>query len=128
MKGKHDHKLRNTILISVIMAPALIFLMALGTSEMILNEVIPEKSIQLWVHIIAGASSFLLSLFCAVRAPQKKFLWAAITGVSFSAFLLLCNLMFFGVGFGRIWPNALTAIAAGMLAGIIPAVKRRKFA
>ena len=127
MKGKKTKK-RSGIILLCVSVPVLVLLFSLGAAQLALSGIISEDQLPASALIITAAIAFLLSLICGLRAKQKKFVWAFLTGCGFSAFLFLGNLMFFGVGFGKIWPNVLAAITAGILAGLLSGLKHRKYA
>lgn len=128
MKGKKEKKSGRLIFLLVVTMPILILLLSLGTAQLILSGMIPEAATEAAVLVIGGVSAFTISLICGLRVPQKKFLWSVVTAAGGGCAMLLGNLLFFGDGFGKVWPMLLTVMASGLLAGILAAGKRRKYA
>lgn len=128
MKRKGKKSTRGIILQLAIAMPLLTILFALLSAKLILQETVGEERAGACVCIYTAAVAFLMCLYCAIRMPQKKMLWGALTAVAYLCLLLLCNLLFFGVSYGHILPVASCVIGGGMLGGFLGALKRRKYA
>ncbi len=128
MGKKGKHKTSRIITQILILMPIFTILFSLAAAKMMLSGTIGESEIAYCAYVIAGLVSFLLSLYCAIRMPQKKALWAMATALTYAIALLLGNLLFFGVGYGEILPTFITVIIAGCIGGILGAIKRRHYA
>lgn len=119
---------RSVITQIVIAMPVLTVGLSLGTAKLILNGTIGEENLALYSYVISGVISFALSLYCAMRMPQKKALWGIGISGGYAITLLLGNLLFFGVGYGSILPTVGTVLTAGSIGAILGAMKRRHYA
>lgn len=108
--------------------PILTLGFSLLAAKLILSELISQEVLNVCVYAIAGLVSFLLSLYTALSMPQKKFFWSLLTAGIYSCVLALGNLLFFGEGYGTVWPVLLSVLLGGTLGGVIGASKRRKIA
>lgn len=125
-KGKHrTGRIITQILIAM---PVLTILFSLAAAKMIMSGTIGESEITHCAYVIAGLVAFLLSLYCAIRMPQKKALWGIATSTAYAIALLLGNLLFFGVGYGEILPTFATVIIAGSVGSVLGGLKRRHYA
>lgn len=127
-RGKRPHTTRSIILQIVLAAPCLSVGFAMILAKMILGGIIGEGEAYAGVCLIGGLVAFLLSLYCAVRMPQKKALWGLAATGWYALSLPLGNLLFFGVSFGRSLPILLTVVGGGLLGSLLGGGKRRKFA
>lgn len=117
------------IFIQLLIAMLLLtLLLSLGTAKLILSESVPQEKIGLCVCIYTALISFAVSLYSALRMPQKKFLWGLLTAVAYLCLLLLGNLLFFGIGYGNVLPGTLCVLCGGLLGSLLGAGKRKKYA
>ena len=128
MKRKGKKSARGIVLQLVIAMPLLTLLFALLSAKLILGETIGEGSAQACVCVYTAIIAFILSLYCAIRMPQKKVMWGALTAVGYLCLLLISNLLFFGVGYGHILQIAACVLGGGLPGSFLGAVKRRKYA
>ena len=125
-KGKHRvGKIATQILIAM---PVLTILFSVAAAKMILSGTIKEDMIAICGYAIGAIVSFLLSLYCAIRMPQKKALWGLATSAAYAIVLLLGNLLFFGIGYGQVLPMLGAIIASGGAGSVLGAIKRRHYA
>lgn len=127
-RGKRAHKTGTIVMQILIAMPILSILMALALAKLILSETIRQDQQLIGVCVIAGVIAFMLCLYCAIRMPQKKAIWGFATAGSYALALLLGNLLFFGVGYGRITPILITIILTGIVGSLIGSGKRKKYA
>lgn len=127
-KGKGSGKARSIIIQLVIAMPLLSIALALLCAKLMLGGSMHEEQMSLMAGVIAGTVSFLLCLYSAIRMPQKKILWGMLTAAGYACMLLLGNLLFFGVGYGNFACVLLPVFGAGLLASLLGAAKKRKFA
>ena len=128
MKGKEKGRTGKKLLPVIIAMPILTILLSLGGAKLVLSGAINQERLKVLVYGITGVVAFVLSLYTALRSPQKKLLWGVGTaGVYFLA-LLLCNLLFFGEGFQGILPILGCTMGAGVFGGFAGAGKRKKYA
>lgn len=118
---------RGVMVQAIIAMPMLTLLLALAAAAMIQGQLLPEDKMQIYSCTIAAIVSFLLCLYCALRMPQKKFLWGMLIAGIYCCLLLLSNLLFFGVGYGNILSVILSVIIAGMVGSFLGASKVRKY-
>lgn len=126
MKRKGKGSTRGLLIQTGIAMPLLTLLLALAVAKLMLSEIIPQEKASLCVCVFTGLIAFIASLYCAVRVPQKKILWGLLTAVFYLCLLLLCNLLFFGVGYGHILPVACSVMGGGLLGSFLGAVKKRR--
>ena len=119
---------RGVIIQLAVALPLLTVLLSLGCAELILSEVIGEEKIELLACILTGIVAFAASLYAAIRSPQKKLIWGMLTALGYGCCLLVGNLLFFGIGYGRILPIMSSVLGAGLLGSLLGAAKRRKYA
>lgn len=125
MKIKKKRSLWMTLLIAT---PVLILTLSAVCALLISRGKLPLSP---WLPAcIAGVTGFVLSLWCAKKSAQKKMLWEMLTTVALGVFFLLCNLLFFGEGYGNIAPVQLTLLGSGVIGGAVGALgkKKRKYA
>lgn len=112
----------------LIAMPLLTVGLSFAAAKMILSGTIGEENLTLCAYVIAGTISFVLSLYCAIRMPQKKALWGIGTAGCYAIVLLLGNLLFFGVGYGAILPMLGSVLGTGCIGSVLGAMKRRHYA
>lgn len=128
MKRKGKKSTRGIVLQLAIAMPLLTILFALLSAKLILEETIGEENAGMCVCIYTAIIAFVLCFYCAIRMPQKKILWGLLTAIGYLCLLLLCNLLFFGVGYGHILPVCCCVLGGGLVGSFLGAVKRRKYA
>lgn len=119
---------RGVIVQLAIAMPALTVLLSLGCAKLILSETVGEEKTELLACIVAAVVSFTASLYAALRAPQKKLICGMTAAGAYALCLAAGNLLFFGIGYGRILPILLSVLGAGLLGSLPGAAKRRKYA
>lgn len=125
-RGKRAHRARTVILQIVFAVPCLSVAFAVILAKMILGGVIGEEHIFAGTCVIGGLVAFLLSLYCAIRMPQKKALWGLAAAGWYALSLPLGNLLLFGVSFGRSMPILLSVLGGGLLGSLLGGGRRRK--
>ncbi len=125
-RGKKGY--RQVIIQSIIAMPTLTVLLSFVCAKLIIGGTVSEGGVDVCAFVIAGVTSFLVSLYVSVRMPQKKALWGFATACAYATMLLLGNLLFFGVEYGAVVPVILTVLGVGVAGSLIGSVKRRKYA
>lgn len=128
MKRKGKKNARGLVFQLAIAMPLLTILLALLSAKLILKETIGEEQAGLCVCVLTGLVAFVTSLYSAIRMPQKKMLWGGLTAIGYLCLLLLCNLLFFGIGYGHVVMIASCVIAGGLIGSFLGAIKHRKYA
>ena len=128
MKRKGKKSARGIILQLVIAMPLLTILFALLSAKLILKETIREEQAGICVCVLTGTVAFVASLYSAIRMPQKKMLWGGLTAIGYLCLLLLCNLLFFGIGYGHVLQITSSVIGGGLVGSFLGALKHRKYA
>ena len=114
-----------------VVVPAVILLtfgLVLLCSKLILSGVIGEKHIRLCAGAIAGIVVMLITIFVARRSPRRKLLWGLMAASGYYLLLMVCNLLFFGIGFSNMVPVAAWVFGAGLLGTLLGSKKVRKYA
>lgn len=108
--------------------PILTLALALLGAKLILSGSIGESSMGMCAGVITAVISFILSLYCAIRAPIKKLLWGLSASAAYFLMLLLGNLLFFGINYSHIWLIAACVFGGGLLGSLLGRKKPRKYA
>lgn len=117
----------NGVLIQAAIAmPVLTLLLSALAAKLILSGTLSEDSNTVVAAVIAGVTAFVSALYCAIRMPQKKLLWGLLITAAYGAFLLLGNLLFFGVAYGNLGGVLLPVFCAGLIGSLIGAAKKKK--
>lgn len=127
-KGKRKQTAASFILQILIAMPILTITLSIIAAKMILAGTLREDCLMMCVYTIGSLVSLLLSLYCAIRVPQKKFLWGSAVAALYALLLMLGNLLFFGIGYGSILPQLTAVILGGICGSLLGSVKRRKYA
>ncbi len=125
-RGKRGY--RSVIVQSLIAMPVLTLLLSFVCAKLIVSELIQEANLAVCGYVIVGLISLLVSLYCAIRMPQKKAMWGMGAATSYAVMLLLGNLLFFGLGYSEVLPVILSVLTGGVPGALIGALKRRKYA
>lgn len=128
MSRKDKSKMKGIAIQVLIGLPVLTLLLALGAAKLILGRSIGEERMGACACAIVAIVSFVASLYVAVRTPQKKIAWGILAAGMYGALLLLGNLLFFGVGYGKVLPVLGCVLGAGLLGSFLAAIRRRKYA
>ncbi len=125
-KGKKGY--RGVVVQCLVAMPVLTLLLSFVCAKLIINGLIQEERIDICGYVIVAIISFLVSIYCAIRMPQKKAMWGIGASVSYAVMLLMGNLLFFGLGYGEVTSVILGVFAGGVPGSLIGALKRRKYA
>ena len=128
MRKKSKSKTKAKFIIFLTAVPVLTFLLSLLTARLILSGKLSEERLDLGAMVITGLVAFIASLYITIRSPQKKLLWGVGSSAVYLLMLMLGNLLFFGVGYGRVFPQLLIILGSGFLGGVCGAAKRKKYA
>lgn len=127
-RGKRKQTVVSIITQILIAMPILTIVLSLLAAKIILSGTIREANLMGCVYTIGAIVSFLLSLYCALRMPQKKLIWGSAVVVLYAVMLLLGNLLFFGIGYGRMLPTLSAVLLGGIAGSLLGSVKRSKYA
>ena len=119
---------RGVIVQLAIAMPLLTLLLSLGCAKLILSETVGEEKIELLACIVTAVVSFAAGLYTALRSRQKRLVFGMVAAGAYACCLLIGNLLFFGIGYGRILPILLSVLGTGFLGSLLGAAKRRKYA
>ena len=128
MRKTSKSKKKKTVIIFLIAVPLLTLLLSLLTAKLILDGKLSEEQLNMGAIVITGLVAFMASLYAAIRSPQKKLFWGMGAAGAYALALMLGNLLFFGVGYGRVFPQLLVILGSGLLGSLCGAVKRKKYA
>lgn len=128
MSRKGKSKTKGIAIRVLIGLPILTLLLALGAAKLILGGSIGEERMGACACAIAAVVAFSASLYVAACMPQKKIVWGMMTAATYGIFLLLGNLLFFGVAYGSVLPVLSCVLGAGLLGSFLAAIRRRKYA
>ena len=92
----------------------------------ILGGKLPESSLPVAAGVIAGLVAFLGALIAALHSGRRKLLCGLGAAGGYALFLLLGNLLFFGVHYGEALPVLLPLAGAGLLGALLGAGRRKK--
>ena len=87
---------------------------------------LPESSLPVAAGVIAGLVAFLGALIAALHSGRRKLLCGLGAAGGYALFLLLGNLLFFGVHYGEALPVLLPLAGAGLLGALLGAGRRKK--
>ncbi len=127
-KGKKKQTVVSIFTQILIAMPILTIVLSLLAAKIILSGTIREANLMGCVYTIGAIVSFLLSLYCALRMPQKKLIWGSAVAVLYAVMLLLGNLLFFGIGYGSMLPTLGAVLLGGIAGSLLGSVKRSKYA
>ena len=112
MGGKQGREKRNWLPLQLAAAmPLATLALAALAARLILGGKLPESSLPVAAGVIAGLVAFLGALGAAG---------------GYALFLLLGNLLFFGVHYGEALPVLLPLAGAGLLGALLGAGRRKK--
>ena len=94
--------------------------------RLILGGKLPESSLPVAAGVIAGLVAFLGALIAALHSGRRKLLCGLGAAGGYALFLLLGNLLFFGVHYGEALPVLLPLAGAGLLGALLGAGRRKK--
>ena len=121
MGGKQGRKKRNWLPLQLAAAmPLATLALAALAARLILGGKLPESSLPVAAGVIAGLVAFLGALIAALHSGRRKLL------CGLGLFLLLGNLLFFGVHYGEALPVLLPLAGAGLLGALLGAGRRKK--
>ena len=95
-------------------------------ARLILGGKLPESSLPVAAGVIAGLVAFLGALIAALHSGRRKLLCGLGAAGGYALFLLLGNLLFFGVHYGEALPVLLPLAGAGLLGALLGAGRRKK--
>ena len=125
MGGKQGRKKRNWLPLQLAAAmPLATLALAALAARLILGGKLPESSLP--VAVIAGLVAFLGALIAALHSGRRKLLCGLGAAGGYALFLLLGNLLFFGVHYGEALPVLLPLAGAGLLGALLGAGRRKK--
>lgn len=114
MGGKQGRKKRNWLPLQLAAAMPLVTLaLAALAARLILGGKLPESSLTVAAGVIAGLVAFLGALIAALHSGRRKLLCGLGAAGGYALFLLLGNLLFFGVHYGEALPVLLPLAGAG---------------
>ena len=114
MGGKQGRKKRNWLPLQLAAA------MPLATLAL------AALAARLILGVIAGLVAFLGALIAALHSGRRKLLCGLGAAGGYALFLLLGNLLFFGVHYGEALPVLLPLAGAGLLGALLGAGRRKK--
>ena len=105
MGGKQGRKKRNWLPLQLAAAmPLATLALAALAARLILGGKLPESSLPVAAGVIAGLVAFLGALIAALHSGRRKLLCGLGAAGGYALFLLLGNLLFFGVHYGEALP------------------------
>ena len=105
MGGKQGRKKRNWLPLQLAAAmPLATLALAALAARLILGGKLPESSLTVAAGVIAGLVAFLGALIAALHSGRRKLLCGLGAAGGYALFLLLGNLLFFGVHYGEALP------------------------
>lgn len=114
MGGKQGRKKRNWLPLQLAAAMPLVTLaLAALAARLILGGKLPESSLTVAAGVIAGLVAFLGALIAALHSGRRKLLCGLGAAGGYALFLLLGNLLFFGVHYGEALPVLLPLAVRG---------------
>lgn len=114
MGGKQGRKKRNWLPLQLAAAmPLATLALAALAARLILGGKLPESSLTVAAGVIAGLVAFLGALIAALHSGRRKLLCGLGAAGGYALFLLLGNLLFFGVHYGEALPVLLPLAGAG---------------
>ena len=123
MGGKQGRTKRNWLPLQLAAAMPLATLALAALAErLILGGKLPESSLP----VAAGVIAFLGALIAALHSGRRKLLCGLGAAGGYALFLLLGNLLFFGVHYGNALPVLLPLAGAGLLGALLGAGRRKK--
>ena len=127
MGGKQGRKKRNWLPLQLAAAmPLATLALAALAARLILGGKLPESSLPVAAGVIAGLVAFLGALIAALHSGRRKLLCGLGAAGGYALFLLLGNLLFFGVHYGEALPVLLPLAGAGLLGALLGAGRRKK--
>ena len=130
MGGKQGRKKRNWLPLQLAAAmPLATLALAALAARLILGGKLPESSLPVAAGVIAGLVAFLGALIAALHSGRRKLLCGLGAAGGYALFLLLGNLLFFGVHYGEALPVLLPlagALCSGPGAGKSAAMHKSK--
>ena len=124
MGGKQGRKKRNWLPLQLAAAmPLATLALAALAARLILGGKLPESSLPVAAGVIAGLVAFLGALIAALHSGRRKLLCGLGAAGGYALFLLLGNLLFFGVHYGE---ALLPLTGAGLLGALLGAGRRKK--
>ena len=102
------------------------FLFSLVTLPVELDASRRAGEMLLAAGVIAGLVAFLGALIAALHSGRRKLLCGLGAAGGYALFLLLGNLLFFGVHYGEALPVLLPLAGAGLLGALLGAGRRKK--
>ena len=118
MGGKQGRKKRNWLPLQLAAAmPLATLALAALAARLILGGKLPESSLPV---------AFLGALIAALHSGRRKLLCGLGAAGGYALFLLLGNLLFFGVHYGEALPVLLPLAGAGLLGALLGAGRRKK--
>lgn len=129
MGGKQGRKKRNWLPLQLAAAmPLATLALAALAARLILGGKLPESSLTVAAGVIAGLVAFLGALIAALHSGRRKLLCGLGAAGGYALFLLLGNLLFFGVHYGEALPVLLPLAGAGLLGALLGAGRRKSAA
>ena len=120
MGGKQGRKKRNWLPLQLAAAmPLATLALAALAARLILGGKLPESSLPVAAGVIAGLVAFLGALIAALHSGRRKLLCGLGAAGGYALFLLLGNLLFFGVHYGEALPVLLPRAGAGLLGALL---------
>jgi len=127
MGGKQGRKKRNWLPLQLAAAmPLATLALAALAARLILGGKLPESSLPVAAGVIVGLVAFLGALIAALHSGRRKLLCGLGAAGGYALFLLLGNLLFFGVHYGEALPVLLPLAGAGLLGALLGAGRRKK--
>ena len=127
MGGKQGRKKRDWLPLQLAAAmPLATLALAALAARLILGGKLPESSLPVAAGVIAGLVAFLGALIAALHSGRRKLLCGLGAAGGYALFLLLGNLLFFGVHYGEALPVLLPLAGAGLLGALLGAGRRKK--
>ncbi len=87
---------------------------------------ISEEKRDLLAAITVGCVSLAACAVLSARTAERKLLRGMLCAAAYATMLLLCNLLFFGVGYAKVLPILLSILAGGVAGSVIGSVRKKK--
>lgn len=125
-KSKCERPVWQIVLSGVLTALGVLLLLSMAAAMLVLNGVLPVKSIPAAAAVLAAIGAFCGALLTAKRLPVKKLIGAGLCCAGYVCLLLIGNLAFVEtppVGFAMI---ALPCVGAAFIAALLSGRKKGK--
>lgn len=128
MKKQKAGKGRGVFITCSILAVLLTFGLAMLCAKLILSGVLDENRGELYAGVITCIVSFILAMIIARHSPRRRLLWGTVTAAIYFLFLLMGNILFFGIRFSGVLQLGAWILGGGLLGSLLKGKKVGKYA